>query len=160
MHGLHQQKFFYSATFSVTFQSRILAQNFPMRENFTRIIQKTSKILCQFFANSAQILYKFSNSVQILKFCTNSVQILYKFSNSVQILYKFDRISSQNFQRFHDYFLHIFWPRVFGGRNLDKKVTEKCPKNCTERQNFCQCSQTIRPKCSSASDSRLLFILI
>ena len=58
--------------FSVTFWCRILAQNFPMRENFTKTIQKISKMPCQFCANSAQILYKFLNSAQILEFCTNS----------------------------------------------------------------------------------------
>ena len=57
---------------SVTFWSRILAQNFPMGENFTKTIQKISKMPCQFCANSAQILYKFWNSVQILEFCANS----------------------------------------------------------------------------------------
>ena len=53
--------------FSVTFWCRILAQNFPMRENFTKTIQKISKMPCQFCANSAQILYKFLNS-QIQEF--------------------------------------------------------------------------------------------
>ena len=92
------------------------------------------------FCTNSWILRKFLNSAQILEFCANSVQIL-EFSNS-RIFHPtgfHDRISSN--------FLIISFTisglEILGGKIPDQKVTEKCRKNCTEWQNFCQCSQAI-----------------
>ena len=96
-------------------------------------------ILRKFCTNSG-ILCKFWSSAQILEFCANSVQFL-EFSNT-RIFHPtgfHDRISSN--------FLIISFTisglGILGGKIPDQRVTEKCRKNCTEWQNFCQCSQTI-----------------
>ena len=139
MHRLHQQKFFHSASFSVTFLLLFGPEFWHKIFRCERISQKQSKksqkcrvnsvlILRKFCTNSG-ILCKFWSSKQILEFCANSVQFL-EFSNT-RIFHPtgfHDRISSN--------FLIISFTisglEILGGKIPDQKVTEKCRKNCTE----------------------------
>ena len=125
MHWLHQQKFFHSVSFSVTFLLLFGSEFWHKIFRCERISQKQSKKSQKCRVNSVLILYKFLNSAQILEFCANSVQIL-EFSKS-RIFHRtgfHDRISSN----FLIISITISGLGILGGKIPDQKVTEKCQK--------------------------------